>query len=209
MSGALRHRRALLITVVLLVAAAAALGASAALGWALAGFEVPLRGIIEVRVLGADVLPALAPLALLALAAVAAVLATGGWLRRLFGAVLLLATVPLGRGVARAADQDRLVDVAAAAGQLPARSVPAGAVMVLPAGPGLATTGALLIAAAGAMLVWGGHRMPRMGRRYRAPARSEGTRRPESAAESGGLSDRELWERIDAGEDPTAPDDPR
>jgi hypothetical protein len=48
------------------------------------------------------------------------------------------------------------------------------------------------------MLVLLEHRMPRMGRRYRAPV-------PRPAAPQ----EQQLWERIDAGEDPTVPDDPR
>lgn len=191
-------RRALLVTVVLLIGAAAALGGSAALGWARVGFEVPLRGTVTVQVDGADLAPALGPLALLALAAVAAVLATGGWARRLFGVLLLFVAVPPAMGVVRVADEGRLVEIAVSVDQLPARSVPDGTVTVLPAGPALAGLGAVLLAAAGAALVLRGHRMPRMGRRYRAPTAPPAVPR-----------DQELWERIDAGEDPTAPGDPR
>jgi hypothetical protein len=48
------------------------------------------------------------------------------------------------------------------------------------------------------MLMLCGHRMPRMGRRYRVPADRASV-----------PQERQLWERIDAGEDPTVPDDPR
>ncbi|HEX2298531.1 MAG TPA: hypothetical protein VHH34_08450, partial [Pseudonocardiaceae bacterium] len=58
-------KRALAAAVVLLIAAAAALGAASALGWARIGFQVPLRGIVGVRVVGADLVPALGPLGLL------------------------------------------------------------------------------------------------------------------------------------------------
>ncbi|MGH3884139.1 MAG: Trp biosynthesis-associated membrane protein, partial [Pseudonocardiaceae bacterium] len=88
-------RRALAATVVLLIAASAALGGAAMLGWARVGFHVPLRGIVEVRVDGSDAMPVLSALAVFALAAVAAVLATGGWVRWLLGALLLVAAVPL------------------------------------------------------------------------------------------------------------------
>ncbi len=191
-------RRPLLVTVVLLVGAAAVLGGSAALGWARVGFQVPLRGTVTVQVDGADLAPALGPLALLALAAVAAVLATGGWARRLFGVLLLCVAVPPAMGLVRVADEGRLVEIAVSVDQLPARSVPDGTVTVLPAGPALAGLGAVLLVAAGAVLVLRGHRMPRMGRRYRAPTA------PPAVSQ-----DQELWERIDAGEDPTAPGDPR
>jgi uncharacterized membrane protein (TIGR02234 family) len=187
-------------TVLLLVVAGAALGGAAALDWARVGFQVPLRGAVAVRVTGADLVPALGPLALLALAAVAAVLATGGWARRLLGALLLLTALPAGLGLAPLADQGRLVGAAVSVGALPARSVPDGTVTVLVAGPALTAVAAVLLAAAGAALLWCGHRMPRMGRRYRVPAaRAAG---PASGPQG-------LWERIDAGEDPTASDDPR
>ncbi len=185
-------------SVLLLIAAAAALGGAAALGWARVGFQVPLRGIVTVRVAGSDLLPALGPLALLALAAVAAVLSTGGWTRRVLGAVLLGAAIPPAVGVAWVADERRLVQTAVTAGGLPARSVPDGTVTVLLAGPALATAGAVLLTGTGAVLVLRGHRMPRMGRRYSAPT-----------ARTSEPQDLELWERIDAGEDPTASGDPR
>lgn len=198
MSPATVGKRALSATVILLVAAAAALGTASAIGWARIGFQVPLRGIVEVRVVGADLVPVLGPLALLAVAAVAAVVATAGWLRRVLGALVLCAAVPPALGVLRAADEGRLGGAASSAGRLPARSVPDGPVTVLLAGPVSAAAGAVLLGVAGAVLVLRGHRMARLGRRYRAPA-------PRPAE----LEDQELWERIDAGEDPTVPGDPR
>lgn len=191
-------RRALLACVALLIAAAIALAGAAALDWVTVGFQVPLRGNARVQVPGSGVQPALGPLALLALAAVAAVLATGGWVRRLLGVVLLGTAIPPALGAAGLADPHRLVRAAMRAGELPARSVPDGTVSVLLAGPVLAGTGALLLAGASGVLILRGHRMPRMGRRYQAPA-----------ARSGEPQDRELWDRIDAGEDPTVPGHPR
>ena len=172
------------------------------LGWAQVGFQVPLRGIVEVQVDGSEVLPALAPLALLALAAVAAVLATGGWARWLLGALLLVAAVPLAVGVLRVADEGWLTGAAVSAARSPARSVLAGTATVLPAGPGFAAGGAVLLAAAGVALVARGHRMPRLGRRYQAP-----TVGPSGSPED--AQDGQLWERMDAGEDPTASGHPR
>ncbi|MGH3795356.1 MAG: Trp biosynthesis-associated membrane protein [Pseudonocardiaceae bacterium] len=190
------NRRALIATVVLLLGAAAAFGGAAALGWARVGFQAPLRGSVPVQVNGSDLLPVLSPLALLALASVAAVLATGGWVRRLLGALLVVAAVPTGLGVARVTDQSRLVGAAVSAGGRADRAVADGTVTLLPAGPVLTVIGAVLLAGAGVALVLWGHRMPRMGSRYRTPAARAS--RPE-----------ELWERIDAGEDPTAQGDPR
>jgi uncharacterized membrane protein (TIGR02234 family) len=192
-------RRALAGTIVLLIAASAALGGSAMLGWAQVSFQ---DRIVEHQVDGSALFPALAPLALLALAAVAAVLATGGWARWLLGALLLVAAALPAVGVLRVADEGWLTGAAVSAARSPARSALAGTATVLPAGPGFATGGAVLLAAAGVTLVARGHRMPRLGRRYQAP----------TAGPSGSPEDSQharLWERMDAGEDPTASGHPR
>jgi len=179
------------VTVVLLAAAAAALSAAAALGWARQPFRVPLRADVPVQVAGSAVQPALVPLALLVLAAVAAALATGGWARRALGLLLVAAAVPPALAAARTF---RGADVTGA--DLPARAEPAGAAVVLVAGPLAAVGGAALLAAAGVLLAVRGHRMPRMGARYRTPA----------AARTEPAPDRErgLWDSLDAGRDPTA-----
>ncbi len=168
------------------------------LGWARVGFHVPLRGIVEVRVDGSEAMPVLPALAVFALAAVAAVLATGGWARWLLGALLLVTAVPSAVGALRVADESWLTGAAVSATGLPARAAPAGTATVLLAGPGLAAGGAALLAAAGVALMVRGHRMPRLGRRYQAP-----TARPPEPR------DGQLWDQMDAGEDPTAPGHPR
>lgn len=193
-------RGALAATIVALIVASVLLGVSAMLGWAQLDVREPLRGIVAVRADGSGVLPVLGPLALLSLAAVAAVLATGGWARWLLGALLLVTAVPPIVAVLRVADGRWLTGAALAAVELPARSVPIGTTTVLFAGPALAAGGALLIAAAGVALVVRGHRMPRLGRRYRAPAS-----RPNETVPPDGR----FWERMDAGEDPTDSGDPR
>jgi hypothetical protein len=166
-------------------------GGAAVLGWAQVDVQAPLRGIVQVRVDGSAVLPVLGPLAVLALAAVAAVLATGGWARWLLGVLLLVAAVPPIVAVVRVADGRWLTGAAMS---------PVGTTTVLFAGPALAAGGALLVAAAGVALVARSHRMPRLGRRYQAP-----TARPNGQL----LPDGRFWERMDAGEDPTAPGHPR
>lgn len=193
-------RRALAATIVALIVASAALGGAAVLGWAQVAVQVPLRGIVHVRVDGSAVLPALGPLALLALAAVAAVLATGGWARWLLGALLLVAAVPPTIAVLQVADGRGLTGAAVSAAALPPRSVPVGPVTVLLGGPVLAAGGAALLAAAGVGLVMRGHRMPRLGLRYQVP-----TARPDGQVPPDG----QFWERMDAGEDPTASGHPR
>ncbi len=193
-------RGTLVATIVVLVGASVLLGVSALLGWAQLSFREPLRGIVVMRVDGSEVLPVLGPLAVLAVASVAAVLATGGWARWLLGALLLVAAVPPIVAVLRVADGRWLTGAAIAAVELPARSVPVGPTAVLFAGPGLAAGGALLVAAAGVALLVRGHRMPRLGRRYQVPAGRPSEQLP---------PDGRFWERLDAGEDPTEPGDPR
>lgn len=193
-------RTALAATVAALVAASAALGGAATLGWAQVDVQAPLRGIVVVRLDGAAVFPALGALAVLTLAAVAAVLAISGWVRWLLGALLLGAAVPPILAVLGVFDERRLGALAMSAADRPARSVPLGSATVLLWGPALAVAGAGLLAAAGLALVARGHRMPRLGRRYQAPIA-----RPIEQA----IPDGRLWERMDAGEDPTASGHPR
>ena len=194
-------RRALLVTIVALVAASAALAGAAALGWALLELQAPLRGIVAVRLTGSQVLAALGPLAAFALAAVAAVLATGGRLRWLLGALLLAAAAAPSIAVLRVFDTRWLTGIAMSAPDRPPRSVPLGPPTILIAGPILAAVGAGLLTAAGIALLTKGHRMPRLGRRYQSPVARSGGRVPPD--------DPRLWERLDAGEDPTAPGHPR
>jgi Tryptophan-associated transmembrane protein (Trp_oprn_chp) len=208
-------RRALAATIVLLIAASAMLSAAAMLGWAQLDLQVPLRGIVQVQVKGSAVLPALVPLALFAVAAVAAAVATPRRARWLLGAVLLAAAVPPAVAGLRAAGLGAagghwltggltggLTGAAMSALELPARSAPVGMATVLWVGPALAVGGAGMLAAAGVALGVRGHRMPQLARRYRAPtARPNGP--PHVHPEKG------FWERMDAGEDPTASGYPR
>jgi hypothetical protein len=193
-------RKALVATSVGLIAASAALGGSAALEWAQMNVQAPLRGIVSVRLAGSAVLPALGPLAVLALAAVAAVLASSGWARWLLGVVLLGAAVLPTVAVLRVLDGRWLSGAGMSAAQRPARSIPVGSATVHFAGPALASVAAVLLAAAGVALILRGHRMPRLGRRYQTP-----TARPNGQVPPDGR----FWERMDAGEDPTAPGHPR
>jgi uncharacterized membrane protein (TIGR02234 family) len=203
-------RTALAATIVLLIAASAMLSAAATLGWAQLDLQVPLRGIVQVRVRGSAVLPALVPLALVALAAVAAAVATPGRARWLLGAMLLAAAAPPAVAGLRATRlgaaghwlTEGLTGAAASALEMPTRSVPVGGATVLWAGPALAMGGAGMLAAAGITLGMRGHRMPQLARRYQAPtARSPGPHHlpPEKG----------FWEQMDAGEDPTASGYPR
>ncbi|MFC5289146.1 Trp biosynthesis-associated membrane protein [Actinokineospora guangxiensis] len=167
-------KRPLWITVALLPLAACALWGSSALAWggrekARPGTDVP----IAVDVPGSEVAPALVPVALLALAAVAGVLAVSGTPRRALGVVLAAAAVyPVWAGVGADA---------------------------LTWGSATAVAGGALLALAGVVVALTGHRMPRMGSRYSAPANSR------TAGESGkpGKARPDLWQSLSDGDDPT------
>ncbi|MGQ0841380.1 Trp biosynthesis-associated membrane protein [Actinokineospora sp.] len=144
--------------------AALALWVASRLAW---GTEVRARpgtdATTAVAVPGAEVAPALVPLAVLALAAIAGVVALGGLARRALGLVVALAgVVPLYQAI----------------------------------GPGtwgraLAVTGGALLVAVGLLLLSRGHRMARLGARYRTPGAAK-------------ESEPDLWRALSDGEDPTA-----
>lgn len=167
-----------------LLAAAAALWVSSRLTWLV---EVPAAGVAR-RLTGAQAQPALGPFALLALAAVAAAVAADRLLRRLLGAVLAAVGGWLAwLGVAALAERP------AAGPDVPELEVLAARALVVVAGAVLLAAGALLLLRAG--------RMPRLGARFSAPTARAGP------GAGGPRGSRELWDALDAGNDPTA--DPR
>src|SRR5262249_45064994 len=97
--------------------------------------------------------------------------------------------------VLRVFDKRGLIQVAMSVADRPARSVPLGTATIFFGGPALAATGAGLLGAAGVALLLRGHRMPALGRRYQSPA----ARPVEPIVQEG-----RFWERMEAGEDPTA-----
>lgn len=161
-------RGPLWISVALLPVAAISLWGASELPW---GVDTRTRpgtsAVVTADVPGAQVAPALVPVALLALAAVAGVVALGGPARRALGPLLV------------------------AAGAFPAWwAVDSG---VVDWGPALAALGGALMAAAGALVLLRGHRMPRMGGRYRAPGAAKASARREP----------DLWQSLTEGDDPT------
>ncbi len=159
---------------VLLPAAAAALWGAARLPWGTAVRSRPGTGVTtSVDVPGGDFAPELVPLAVFALAAVAGVLAVSGTWRRVVGVVLVPAgAVPVWTGLFRHTDTDAF------------------------GGRALAVLGGVLLLAAAVALVWRGHRMPRLGGRYRSPGAAKETARGEQ----------DLWQALSEGEDPTVAD---
>lgn len=165
-------KRPLWIVCLLLALSASALWGSSRLSWGedyrsqSPSFDIDAYE--SVPVVGADMLPALVPLALFALAAIAAVIALGGLARRVVGGLV------------------------AALGLVP--PLIALAERPLLWGHALGVTGGALMVAAGTLLVVRGHRMPRLGSKYRTP----------KAANESTESEPDLWRALSEGDDPTA-----
>ncbi|XVV02004.1 Trp biosynthesis-associated membrane protein [Actinosynnema sp. CA-248983] len=162
MSEHRQARRPLWIVVALLVLGAVALWGSSSMTWGATR--------LEAEATGAQVSPALLPAALLSAAAIAAVVALGGWVRRLVGAVLVLAGVAVGF-------------TAVAAGP------PVPALLV-------ALAGTACVVGAGVVLLVRGGAMPRLGGGYQTPGAAKKSADPE----------REMWNALERGDDPTERD---
>ncbi|AHI00401.1 Trp biosynthesis-associated membrane protein [Kutzneria albida] len=176
------ERRPLWTVVGLLALASLVLWLSSQMTWTWSQHTDDLRGLVTTKATGDQAETALVPLAVLVLALVAAVVATGGWLRRITGVVVLLS----GFGVLWLA-ANGIGDVL---GPHPA-GYPAGTVL---AAHGLAALAGLAVLAGGTLLVAAGHRMPRLGAKYQSPQAKKPVTDP----------DRELWQALDSGQDPTA-----
>jgi len=155
------------MVVLLLLAGALALWGASGLTWATEAVQRPGAAATTVARSGSDLAPQLVPLAVLCAAAVAAVIALSGWVRRVLGGIVLAAG--LGAGYV----------VVAAGGDLPPRA--------------LALLGALLVVAAGGLLLVRGQAMPRLGGSYQTPAAAKRATDP----------DKDLWHALERGDDPT------
>jgi hypothetical protein len=135
----------------------------------------PLDPVAE-PVTGSSLLPWLAAVALVALAGAGALLATRANVRRILGGLLAMA------------------GVGATAGTL-AQLARLGA-DVRPLWPVVAAVGGLLVAGAGLLTVRRSRSWPAMGARYERPVRVRDPGRP--------VTDSEMWDALDRGDDPTA-----
>ncbi|MEU7145548.1 TIGR02234 family membrane protein [Nocardia sp. NPDC046473] len=219
------RRKSPIGALVLLAVAAAALWGSSRMTWVTVTSSDGLTEPRTDHLNGGVWFGALTPLALVLLASIAAVLATRGWLRRVLGVVIaLVAAVAAVPAFALLTNSGKIAERAAKLAELPARAqVGEATTSALPAV--LALLGALAAFAAGGLLA----RMPqdtaRLSGKYdnpvfrRAAATEQVTKqRAEAAAEPGStqLSERVLWDALDAGTDPTEdavnsggrPDDP-
>lgn len=201
-----------IVPLVLLALAAAALWGASRLTWVTVTSTDGLTEPRTDRLNGGVWFGALTPLALMLLASIAAVLATRGWLRRLLGVLIaLVASVAAVPAFALLTSSGQIAERAAKLAELPARAtVDQASTAPLPAV--LALLGALAAFGAGALLT----RMPqdtaRLSGKYdnpvfrRAAATEQVTQRRAAQAgapNSGQLSERVLWDALDAGTDPT------
>jgi uncharacterized membrane protein (TIGR02234 family) len=176
------ERRPLWTVVGLLALAALLLWVSSLMTWSWTQHSDPLTGVVTTKLNGSEREAALVPLALLALALIAAVVATGGLVRRIAGGVVFL----VGVGTVWLAFDG--------VGEIFAQHPAAYPFATISAGHGVAVLAGLAVTLAGVLLVRSGHRMPRLGAKYQAPAQARRVSDP----------DRELWQQLDAGSDPTA-----
>lgn len=177
-------RRPLWMIIIGLLAGAGLLWASSKLAWAWSVEVTPLHGkVVDARDGGSQA-PALIPLALLSIAAIAAALATRGWVRRVVGALVVLA----GLGMIAVA----FTQLAGVFGTHP-NGYPLSQVILAHVLPVLA---GLLVGWAGSLIVRGAKSLPGLGANYETPAGGKRKRDP----------DDELWLALSEGEDPTARD---
>ncbi|MEV5837900.1 TIGR02234 family membrane protein [Nocardia sp. NPDC052112] len=198
--------------IVLLTVAAAALWGSSRMTWVTVWSTDGLTEPRTDKLNGGVWFGALTPLALVLLAAIAAVLATRGWLRRMFGVLIgLVAAVTAVPAFALLTRSGATAARAATLAELPGRATVTQVVTAqFPAV--LSLLGALAAFAAGVLLA----RMPedaaRLSGKYdnpvfrRAAATEQVTRQrtEEAVGNTGQLSERVLWDALDAGTDPTA-----
>ncbi|MCW2681625.1 MAG: Trp biosynthesis associated, transrane protein Oprn/Chp [Frankiales bacterium] len=148
----------------------------------------------ELGVRGSDLVPGVRALGLVALAGVVAIPATKRWGRTVVGVLLAL----VGAGVVVATyrvHSDLFVTVTGSAVVREAGGN-AGDTMTETVWPYVCAFGGILVAAAGLLVVARGRRWAAMGRRYDPPA----------AKTAVPPAERDLWEALDRGDDPTAAD---
>lgn len=203
-------RRAPLAATLALVVAAALLWGSSRLTWVRATASDDLRGTRSAALAGGTWAGATVPLALVLLAAVAAVLAVRGWARRVVAALVLLvavgAAVPAVGLLASGAGSDQAAELLD-----PPALAPTVTASTAAAGPVLALAGALVAVLAAVVLVRTRPAGGGLSSRYTTPATRRAAARAEVVPDrsespdpaAAALTERVLWDALDAGEDPT------
>lgn len=197
-----RRRAGTREVVLTLLVASVLIWAGSRFTWVTATAVDDLRGTRTTGLKGSTWAAELVPLALVALAAVAAVLAVRGWLLWVVAVLVALvgvaAVVPAVRLLVGTAPPERaraLLDTGSA--QVTTSSSAPGALLVALGGVLLVLAGGLLLGAPGVARGLSDRYQTPAVRRERAAAVAEGEL-------DGELTERRLWDALDAGEDPTA-----
>lgn len=211
------QRLRILVPVVLLLVGAVLLWAASRMVWLNVAAFNDQSGLAQRALTGGDWRPALVPLALGAVAAVAAVALVRAAAARAVGAVIALlgvatgalmvtslGEVDAGRVHSVVTSDEGLARTDAGPGSAGAESIPQWSeiteVSLRPAGPSVAGAGAVALLGAGIVVMARPARAVQQDDRYVTPA----VRREESAAAGGsGDADRDLWQELDDGHDPT------
>ncbi|WP_127782565.1 TIGR02234 family membrane protein [Rhodococcus sp. X156] len=195
-------RSGLRVPAVLLVLGAVALWAASRVQWVQARTEDDLRGVREADLLGSTWAAQLTPLALVLLAGVAAVFALRGLAVRVLALVLLVVAVAAAEPAVVALVGGPSAEHAAELITPPvlAQQVSTSASVV---GPLLALLGALLTVAAAVLLARAPRRAGGLSTRYETPA-VQRERATQAAVTDDDVTERQLWDALSAGQDPTA-----
>lgn len=202
-----------ILPVALLALAAAGLWASSRMTWVTVHSADGLTEPRTDELVGATWFGALTPLALVLLASIAAVFAVKGGLRQLLGVVIaVVAAVAAVPGFALVMGEGRTAERAGTLAELPVRAVVSTAdVHVAPAI--LSIVAAVLALAAGVLLTRRTGQSGQLSGKYdnpvfrRADASAQVNKQREDTGTAAPLSDRVLWDALDAGTDPTDTDE--
>ncbi|MEU5408912.1 TIGR02234 family membrane protein [Nocardia asteroides] len=202
-----------ILPVALLALAAAGLWASSRMTWVTVHSADGLTEPRTDELVGATWFGALTPLALVLLASIAAVFAVKGGLRQLLGVVIaVVAAVAAVPGFALVMGEGRTAERAGTLAELPVRAVVSSAdVHVAPAI--LSIVAAVLALAAGVLLTRRTGQSGQLSGKYdnpvfrRADASAQVNKQREDTGTAAPLSDRVLWDALDAGTDPTDTDE--
>lgn len=156
--------------------------------WAMPGQAVPPVPLPNHPVDGTAIAPAVAPLGLASLAGIVGVLATGGWARRLIGAVVACCGAAAGISAGFSVNRSVVLFWMLSGGG----SVGGADGIRFTAWPWIACAGGALVAAFGVLTLVRAPHWPGMGRRYDAPRRAASD------------PDTDMWRALDRGDDPTA-----
>ena len=161
------------------------------------------------EVAGRDLLPGLTALGLVGLAGVAALAATRGRGRVVVGALLSLTGLAVVAAVVQLGATDPgLVMTALTSDPVREAGGREGVGGSATAWPMVTAAGGALLLAGGLLVARHGPRWSSLGRRYESPVAAAGAGATAPATEQAPTAERDLWESLDRGVDPTGAQDP-